>query len=121
LKPRGWFLKAAVVVANLSNFGQIQKFHSCKSPQIEPAIKTGRSKQRDVMRDSERYRKNAADCLLAARDASEPHLTRINLLMAQSWLALATHDVVMAALLTKWEAEAVVPSLPDSARDQVAA
>ncbi len=57
------------------------------------------------MRDSERYRENAADCLLAAENAHERHSQRLNLLVAQSWLVLANHDDAMDVLLAKWEAE----------------
>jgi hypothetical protein len=54
------------------------------------------------MRDSERYRRNAADCLNAARKAREPHYQRLNLLMAQSWLSLAHQDDATDNLLASW-------------------
>jgi hypothetical protein len=57
------------------------------------------------MHDSQRYRDNAADCLLAARAAREPHYKNLNLLMAQAWLSLATEDAAEDGLLAKWAAE----------------
>ena len=51
------------------------------------------------MHDFQRYRDNAADCLLAARTAHEPQYKRLNLLMAQAWLSLATEDAAMDDLL----------------------
>jgi hypothetical protein len=57
------------------------------------------------MYESQRYRDNAADCLLAARAAREPHYKSLNLLMAQAWLSLATEDAAMDGLLAKWGAE----------------
>jgi hypothetical protein len=44
------------------------------------------------MRNSQRYRHNAADCLQAARNAGASHYKSPNLLMAQAWLKLAGHD-----------------------------
>jgi hypothetical protein len=44
------------------------------------------------MHGPDRYRRNAADCLNAARKAHEPHYQRLYLLIAQSWLLLASHD-----------------------------
>jgi hypothetical protein len=46
------------------------------------------------MHDSQRYRRNAADCLLASREAREPRYQRLYLSMAQSWLSLARQDEV---------------------------
>ena len=54
------------------------------------------------MFDSQRYRDNAADCLLAAEDASRPDYTRLNFIMAMMWLALARHDEAVVALLASW-------------------
>ena len=42
-----------------------------------------------AMHDSRRYRAIAADCLLAAQEASQPHRHRLHLSMAISWLSLA--------------------------------
>jgi hypothetical protein len=70
------------------------------------------------MHDSQRFRENAADCLLAARAAREPHYKSLNLLMARAWLSLATHDAAVDDLLATWEAEgnadAATASLIDS-------
>jgi hypothetical protein len=44
------------------------------------------------MHDSQRYRDNAAECLLAAQKAREPHYRQLHLSMALSWLSLARHD-----------------------------
>jgi hypothetical protein len=54
------------------------------------------------MHDSDRYRRNAADCLNAARKAHEPHYQRLYLLIAQSWLILASHDDATDDLLANW-------------------
>jgi hypothetical protein len=57
------------------------------------------------MHDSQRYRDNAADCLLAARNTRDPRYKNLNLLMAQAWLSLATEDAAVGDLLAKWAAE----------------
>jgi hypothetical protein len=44
------------------------------------------------MRDSQRYRSNAADCLLAAQDECQPHGRKLRISMAVSWLSLARRD-----------------------------
>jgi hypothetical protein len=54
------------------------------------------------MHDSQRYRRNAADCLLAARNAREPHYQRLYLSMAQSWLTIARQDDATDELLASW-------------------
>ena len=41
------------------------------------------------MHDSRRYRDSAAECLLAAQEASQPHCRKLHLSMAISWLSLA--------------------------------
>jgi hypothetical protein len=56
------------------------------------------------MHDSERHRRNAADCLKAARKAREPHYRRLYLLMTQSWLSLARQDDATNDLLASWNA-----------------
>jgi hypothetical protein len=43
------------------------------------------------MHDSRRYRDNAAGCLLAAQEPSQPH-RKLRLSMALSWLSLARQD-----------------------------
>ena len=42
-----------------------------------------------AMHDSRRYRDSAAECLLAAQEASQPHGRKFHLSMAISWLSLA--------------------------------
>jgi hypothetical protein len=44
------------------------------------------------MRDSRCYRSNAADCVLAAEDACQPHDRKLRISMAVSWLSLARRD-----------------------------
>ena len=41
------------------------------------------------MHDSRCYRDSAAECLLAAQEASQPHSRKLHLSMAISWLSLA--------------------------------
>jgi hypothetical protein len=41
------------------------------------------------MQDARRYRDKAAECLLAAQEASQPCYRKIHLSMAVSWLSLA--------------------------------
>jgi hypothetical protein len=53
------------------------------------------------MHDSQRYRDNAAECLSAAQDASQPYY-RINVSMATSWLSLARQDEAVDNLLAGW-------------------
>ena len=55
-----------------------------------------------AMHDSQRYRRNAADCLLAARKSSEPRYQKRYLLSALSWLLLAHQDDTMDQLLASW-------------------
>ena len=47
------------------------------------------------MHDTQRYRKNAAECLLAAQEARDPHHRQLHLSMALSWLSLARQDEAM--------------------------
>src|SRR5215204_4968252 len=44
------------------------------------------------MDDSQRYRHNAAECLLAAQEACEPSCRKLLVTMAVSWLSLAHQD-----------------------------
>jgi hypothetical protein len=77
------------------------------------------------MHDSERYRDNAANCLLAALKSRDPHAKRLTLFIARSWLSLATHDAAVDDLITKWEVEdhrtGVVLEFPASIHGQSAA
>jgi hypothetical protein len=43
------------------------------------------------MQNSGRCRANAAECLLAAQEAPQPHYRKLHLSMAVSWLSLAHH------------------------------
>jgi hypothetical protein len=49
------------------------------------------------MHDRPRYRSNAADCLLAAQDASQPNNRLLHLLMAGFWLSLAHQNAIARA------------------------
>jgi hypothetical protein len=55
-----------------------------------------------VMYDSQRYRFNAAGCLLAAQEARQPYYRKLHLSMAGSWLSLARQDEAMDILLPSW-------------------
>ena len=54
------------------------------------------------MRDSQRYRYNVADCLLAARKSPEPRYQKLYLLMAQSWFSLVHQNDATDQLLASW-------------------
>jgi hypothetical protein len=51
------------------------------------------------MRNSRRYRDAAAECLTAAKEASQPCYRRLHLSMAVSWLSLAHQDEEAPAML----------------------
>ena len=51
------------------------------------------------MHDSQRYRSNASECLLASYEASQPCYGRLNFSMAALWLALAGQDEAIDNLL----------------------
>jgi hypothetical protein len=54
------------------------------------------------MNDMQRYRSNAADCLLAAGRTENLSWKRMNLLLAQAWLDLATKDDAVDHMLAGW-------------------
>ena len=54
------------------------------------------------MHDSQRYRSNASECLLASYEASQPCYGRLNFSMAALWLALAGQDEAIDNLLASW-------------------
>ena len=54
------------------------------------------------MHDAERYRCNAAECLLAAQEEGRFCYRKLRLLMAASWLSLARQDEAMDNLLASW-------------------
>jgi hypothetical protein len=60
------------------------------------------------MHDSQRYRYNAAQCLLAAQGACQPYYRKLRLSMADSWLSLARQDEAMDNLLASWDTAAPV-------------
>ena len=63
------------------------------------------------MQDSQRYRNNAAQCLLAAKEASQHCYRKLRLSMASSWLSLARQDEAMDDLLAS--SNAADPVKPD--------
>ena len=55
------------------------------------------------MYDAERYRYNAAECLVAAYDPRQPDYRKLNFSMAALWLALAAADEAVANLVASWD------------------
>ena len=55
------------------------------------------------MHDSQRYRSNASECLLASYEASQPCYGKLNFSMAALWLALAGQDEAIDNLLASWD------------------
>jgi hypothetical protein len=47
------------------------------------------------MHDAQRYRHSAQECLMAAKEASEPCYRKLRLSMASSWLSLARQEEAM--------------------------
>jgi len=64
---------------------------------------TRRGEWRGVVHDSQRYRYNAADCLLAAKEARQPYYRKLRLSMAASWLSLAQQHEAMDIMLARWD------------------
>jgi hypothetical protein len=54
------------------------------------------------MHDSQRYRSNASECLLASYEANQHCYGRLNFPMAALWLALAGQDEAIDNLLASW-------------------
>jgi hypothetical protein len=54
------------------------------------------------MRSSQRCRHNAAECLIASREARQPHYRKLNFSLAAFWLALAGRDDAVDRLLANW-------------------
>jgi hypothetical protein len=78
----------------VSNFAQTAISRQAHSHRNKPpfSLRTeARRREGVVMRDYERYRVNAADCLLAA-ERCEPAYRKVHLSMALSWLSLARQD-----------------------------
>jgi hypothetical protein len=67
--------------------------HSCDIGPIERV---------SVMSESKHYRNNAAECLLAALLAREPHYRGLCLSMAQSWMWLARQNDAVDDLRASW-------------------
>ena len=55
------------------------------------------------MHGSQRYRYKAKECLLAAKEASQPCHRKLRLSMASSWLSLACQDEAMDDLLASFD------------------
>jgi hypothetical protein len=66
------------------------------------------------MKDAQRYRMNAAECLSAA-ERSEPPYRGLTLAIAASWLSLARQQKAMDELLAIWS-EASTDKLADTSR-----
>jgi hypothetical protein len=67
------------------------------------------------MRDSRRYRTNAAKCLLAAKTCQPPFRSLI-LAVATSWHTLARQDEAMDELLVRWGCLDFAPALSAAGR-----
>ena len=61
------------------------------------------------MRDWERYRSNAADCLSEAQDACQPYHRNLNLFTAAAWLSLARQDAAIENVIAGWN----TPKVPE--------
>ena len=57
------------------------------------------------MLDSERYRRQAVECLMVAKQTTDPHIRQIHLTLAGSWLTLAHDDEAVCKLLAGWGIE----------------
>ena len=74
------------------------------------------------MHNSQRYRCNVADCLLAAGKSPEPRYQKLCLLMAQSWFSLVHQNDATDKLLASWgiakpiKADGIVLPFPATAR-----
>jgi hypothetical protein len=55
------------------------------------------------MHDAQRYRHNAAECLLAAHAARQPHYSKLNFSMGALWLTLARQSEVINDLRASWD------------------
>jgi hypothetical protein len=78
----------------VSNFIQTPPVNECILPESSQHLRglraeTRRGAMEGAMHDSRRYRDSAAECLLAAQEASQPHCRELHLSMAISWLSLA--------------------------------
>jgi hypothetical protein len=62
-----------------------------------------------TMRDWERYRSNAADCLSEAHDACQPGHRNLSLFTAAAWLSLARQDAAIENVIAGWN----TPKVPE--------
>ena len=53
--------------------------------------------------DCQRYRYSARECLLAAKEASEPCYRKLRFSMASSWLSLARQEEAKHNTLVSWD------------------
>jgi len=60
------------------------------------------------MRNSQRYRYSARECLIAAKEASQPYYRKLRVSMASSWLSLVRQEEAMDNLLVSWDSGRVV-------------
>jgi hypothetical protein len=67
------------------------------------AVTPHRSTKEGAMRNSQGYRYSAQECLLAAKETSQPHYRKLRLSMASSWLSLARQEEFMDNLLVSSE------------------
>ena len=84
----------------VSNFIQILPVRELilSSQEVTPhQSRSGEGKE--PMHGPQRYRYNAEECLLAAKEASQPYHRKLRLSMASSWLSLACQDEAMDNLL----------------------
>jgi len=63
------------------------------------------------MSDSKRYRRNSADCLLAAQRSSEPNYRSLYLATAYTWVTLARQNEATNSLILRWGGENSAPNL----------
>jgi hypothetical protein len=64
---------------------------------------TRRGEWRGAMQNSGCCRSNAAECLLAAQEASQPYYRKLRLSMAVSWLSLARQYEARVNPLASWD------------------
>jgi hypothetical protein len=81
------------------NFGEVSNLARI----ISFNARTLSQRMKSAMHDSQRYRRIAADCLLAARKSSEPRYQKRYLLSALSWLLLAPQGDTTDELLASWD------------------
>jgi hypothetical protein len=73
-------------------------------------VSRGAGQRRVAMNDVERYRMNAAECILAA-ERCEPAYRDLTFALAETWLSLARHEEVMHGLLAIWSSATSATSI----------